>query len=205
MLTVVSGILGLTFGTSACALAMEALPLPDFRAPPHRLLDFDCCFDPYTFVDHRDRGHVSCPARRGYEQHLWSLYAMNNTRTLRCSVNVSSRSFFRTSIPTSFAIALVVLFASRRVVFSALNAAQREGSFERTLQVSGPVDLGGAHPFRRRSPCAQVRRDRDLHPRKDFRRRPLAGSAAARPRSSTKSNSILPSARTATTSATLST
>jgi hypothetical protein len=60
---------------------------------------------------------------------------MNNTRTLR-SVNVSSRSFFRTSIPTSFAIALVVLFAST-VVF----ASTPQGSFERTLQVSGPVDL----------------------------------------------------------------
>ena len=30
-------------------------------------LDFDCCFDSDAFVDHRDRGHVSRPARRGYD------------------------------------------------------------------------------------------------------------------------------------------
>jgi Toastrack DUF4097 len=52
---------------------------------------------------------------------------MNNTRTLRF-VNVSSRLVFM--------IALVVLFAST-VVF----ASTPQGSFERTLQVSGPVDL----------------------------------------------------------------
>ena len=34
---------------------------------PHRFLDFDCCFDSDTFVDYRDRGHVSGPARRGYD------------------------------------------------------------------------------------------------------------------------------------------
>ena len=60
---------------------------------------------------------------------------MNNTHTLR-SANVSSRSFFRTSIPTSVAIALVVLF-STTLVF----ASNPQGTFERTLQVSGPVDL----------------------------------------------------------------
>lgn len=60
---------------------------------------------------------------------------MNNTRTLR-SRSVSSRSLFRTSVPTSFAIALVVLFSSS-VVF----ASSYQGQFERTLQVSGPVDL----------------------------------------------------------------
>jgi hypothetical protein len=43
---------------------------------------------------------------------------------------------FRTSVPTSFAIALVVLFSSS-VVF----ASSYQGQFERTLQVSGPVDL----------------------------------------------------------------
>ena len=45
---------------------------------------------------------------------------MNNTHILR-SANVSSRSFFRTSIPTSFAIALVVLFSTTFVLAS--NAA----------------------------------------------------------------------------------
>ena len=52
---------------------------------------------------------------------------MNNYRTLR-STTVSSGSVF--------AIALVVLFAST-IVF----AATPQGTFERTLQVSGPVDL----------------------------------------------------------------
>ena len=60
---------------------------------------------------------------------------MNNTHTLR-SATVSSRSFFRTSIPTSVAIALVVLL-STALVF----ASNPQGTFERTLQVSGPVDL----------------------------------------------------------------
>ena len=52
---------------------------------------------------------------------------MNNTRTLRSAL-VSSRFLL--------AIALVVLFAS-----TAALASTPQGSFERTLQVSGPVDL----------------------------------------------------------------
>lgn len=60
---------------------------------------------------------------------------MNNTHILR-SANVSSRSLFRTSIPMSLAIALVVLFSTAFVF-----ASTPQGTFERTLQVSGPVDL----------------------------------------------------------------
>jgi Putative adhesin len=56
---------------------------------------------------------------------------MNNTRTLR-STTVSRRSLARFSLT----IALVVLFAST-VVF----ASTPQGTFDRTLQVSGPVDL----------------------------------------------------------------
>ena len=52
---------------------------------------------------------------------------MNNSRTLRSSI-VSSRFVM--------AIALVVLLASTAVL-----ASTPQGSFERTLQVSGPVDL----------------------------------------------------------------
>jgi len=55
---------------------------------------------------------------------------MNNRRTLR-STTVSSRSLFR----TCFAIALVVLFAT--TVF----ASTPQGTFDRTLSVSGPVNL----------------------------------------------------------------
>src|SRR5579859_2127445 len=54
-------------------------------------------------------------------------YTLNQHRTLR-SVTVSSRS--------AYAIALVVLFAST-IVF----ASTPQGTFERTLTVSGPVDL----------------------------------------------------------------
>ncbi len=53
---------------------------------------------------------------------------MNNTRTLR-SVSVSSRLLFAT--------ALVVLFTTT-VVFA---SSTPQGTFDRTLQVSGPVDL----------------------------------------------------------------
>lgn len=56
---------------------------------------------------------------------------MNNTRILR-STTVSSRS----SLGKQWAIALVVLFATT-VVF----ASTPQGTFDRTLQVSGPVDL----------------------------------------------------------------
>ena len=55
---------------------------------------------------------------------------MNNRRILS-SFSVSSRS-----VLASFTIALVVLFASTTVFASSL-----QGQFERTLQVSGPVDL----------------------------------------------------------------
>ena len=55
---------------------------------------------------------------------------MNNRRTLR-STTVSSRSLFR----TCFAIALVVPFAT--TVF----ASTPQGTFDRTLSVSGPVNL----------------------------------------------------------------
>ncbi len=60
---------------------------------------------------------------------------MNKNCTLS-SASVSSRSFLRTSVPASFAIALVVLFASAAVFASSI-----QGQFERTLQVSGPVNL----------------------------------------------------------------
>ena len=66
MLTVVSGILGLAFGIGICT-ALEALALARLRPASHRFVDFDRCFDSDTFVDHRDRGHVSRPARRGYD------------------------------------------------------------------------------------------------------------------------------------------
>jgi hypothetical protein len=55
---------------------------------------------------------------------------MNNRRILS-SFSVSGRS-----VLASFTIALVVLFASTTVFASSL-----QGQFERTLQVSGPVDL----------------------------------------------------------------
>jgi DUF4097 and DUF4098 domain-containing protein YvlB len=64
---------------------------------------------------------------------------MNNTRTLRsaslrstslCSTLVSSR------LVPLFAIALVVLFST-----TAVFASNPQGRFEKTLQVSGPVDL----------------------------------------------------------------
>jgi len=55
---------------------------------------------------------------------------MNNRRILS-SFSVSGRS-----VLASFTIALVVLFASTAVFASSL-----QGQFERTLQVSGPVDL----------------------------------------------------------------
>jgi len=61
---------------------------------------------------------------------------MNNAHTLR-STHVSSRSLLRTSLPSCFAIALVVLF-STTTVFAFSTPA---GTFDRTLQVSGPVDL----------------------------------------------------------------
>jgi len=57
---------------------------------------------------------------------------MNNTRTLR-SVFVSSRSW----LGFSLTIALVVLFTSTL----ALASSTPQGTFEKTLQVSGPVDL----------------------------------------------------------------
>ncbi len=60
---------------------------------------------------------------------------MNNTCILS-SASVSSRLFIRTSVPTSFAIVLVVLFAS-----TAVFASSYQGQFERTLQVNGPVNL----------------------------------------------------------------
>ena len=60
---------------------------------------------------------------------------MNKTCILS-SASVSSRSFIRTSVPASFAIVLVVLFAS-----TAVFASNYQGQFEKTLQVSGPVDL----------------------------------------------------------------
>src|SRR6266566_2514661 len=55
---------------------------------------------------------------------------MNNTR-IRPSASVSSRSWF-----AMFTIALVVLFASTMVF-----ASSPQGTFEKTLTVSGPVDL----------------------------------------------------------------
>ena len=66
MLTVASGILGLTFGMGICC-GLQALPLARLRSASDRFLDFDCRFDFDTFIDHRDRGHVSRPARRGYD------------------------------------------------------------------------------------------------------------------------------------------
>ncbi len=61
---------------------------------------------------------------------------MNKNHTLR-SASVSSRSF----LPSRFAIALVVLFASTLVFASTVFASTPQGTFEKTLQVSGPVDL----------------------------------------------------------------
>ena len=65
MLTVVSGILGLTFGMGTCA-AFECASAR-LRSTSHRFLDFDSRFDSDAFVDYRDCRHVSCPARRGYD------------------------------------------------------------------------------------------------------------------------------------------
>jgi hypothetical protein len=75
---------------------------------------------------------------------------MNNAHTLRSATLISqpffktSKAIFttsipraRTSVPMSFAIGLVVLFAST-VVFASSTPA---GTFDRTLQVNGPVDL----------------------------------------------------------------
>ncbi len=66
MLTVVSGLLGLSFGMGTC-IAIEALPLPDFV--PHPIVSpiSIVAFHLHPFVNHRDRGHVSRPARRGYD------------------------------------------------------------------------------------------------------------------------------------------
>jgi Putative adhesin len=60
---------------------------------------------------------------------------MNSHRNLS-SAPVSSRSSLQTSVSTSFAIVLVVLFASTAVFASSV-----QGQFERTLQVNGPVNL----------------------------------------------------------------
>jgi len=59
-----------------------------------------------------------------------------NSNRIPPSVPVSSRSFIRASVPASFAIVLVVLFASTAVFASSI-----QGQFERTLQVNGPVNL----------------------------------------------------------------
>ena len=66
MLTVVSGILGLTFGMGI-VLWMSRCPLARFCSASDCFPDFDCAFDFHPFVDHRDGGHVSGPARRGYD------------------------------------------------------------------------------------------------------------------------------------------
>ena len=66
MLTVASGILGLTVGIGICSGAASSA-LAGLRSASDRFLDFDRRFDFDTFVDHRDRGHVSRPARRGYD------------------------------------------------------------------------------------------------------------------------------------------
>ena len=66
MLTIASGILGFSFGLGIC-IALEALPLPDFV--PHPIVSpiSIVTFHPYAFLDHRDRRHVSRPARRGHD------------------------------------------------------------------------------------------------------------------------------------------
>ncbi len=66
MLTVVSGILGLSVGIGIC-VAMVVVPAARLCAASDCFPDFDCGFDFDAFVDHRDGGHVSGPARRGYE------------------------------------------------------------------------------------------------------------------------------------------
>ena len=64
MLTMVSGVLGLSFGMGTVRRHGSAAPAR-LRSPSHCFLDFDCRFDSDAFFDHRDRGHVSRPARRG--------------------------------------------------------------------------------------------------------------------------------------------
>ena len=66
MLTIVSGILGL-YVRDRHVRRDGSVALARLRPASHRFVDFDCCFDSDTFVDHRDRGHVSRPARRGYD------------------------------------------------------------------------------------------------------------------------------------------
>ena len=66
MLTVVSGILGLDVGNGH-VLRAGSPASARLRSASDRFLDFDRRFDSDTFVDHRDRGHVSRPARRGYD------------------------------------------------------------------------------------------------------------------------------------------
>ena len=66
MLTVVSGIVGLS-AWNRHLRRPEGAAAAGLRSASDRFLDFDCRFDFDTFVDYRDRGHVSRPARRGYD------------------------------------------------------------------------------------------------------------------------------------------
>ena len=66
MLTVASGILGLDVRNGHLRRAADAAPAR-LRSASDCFADFDCCFDSDPFVDHGDRGHVSRPARRGYD------------------------------------------------------------------------------------------------------------------------------------------
>ena len=70
---------------------------------------------------------------------------MNNTRTLS-STSVSSRSlsgqsWTGSSVVASFAIALVVIFSTTLLSTAAFASSTPQGTFDKTLTVSGPVDL----------------------------------------------------------------
>ena len=66
MLTVASGVLGFAFGTGNLRRAADAAAAR-FRSTSDRFADFDHSFDFHAFTNHRDRGHVSGPARCGYD------------------------------------------------------------------------------------------------------------------------------------------
>jgi hypothetical protein len=76
------------------------------------------------------------PSERATEMNIWSRYDMNNTRIRRSMVSSKLLSSTLVSSRLALAAALVVLLSS-----TAVFARSPQGSFEKTLQVSGPVDL----------------------------------------------------------------
>jgi DUF4097 and DUF4098 domain-containing protein YvlB len=70
---------------------------------------------------------------------------MNNTRTLSStsvsSRSLSSQSWTRRSLASSLTIALVVIFSTTLLSTAASASSTPQGTFDRTLTVSGPVDL----------------------------------------------------------------